>query len=92
MLLWLCGMTVIGMAAGYWAWQRRRTNDPPPTFAFRCPRCRQKLRYAAASQGRKILCPQCLRSCTLPRVAVPTTRDALDSKNVEGLRGLRPLI
>jgi hypothetical protein len=84
MFLWLLGLAAIGTAAGYWAWQRRRSDDPPPTFAFRCPRCGQKLRYAAASQGHKILCPQCLRCCTLPHVAAPKSSHALASKNVEG--------
>jgi len=54
MFLWLLGLTALGTAAGYWAWQRQRSADLPPTFAFRCPRCGQKLRYAAASQGRKV--------------------------------------
>jgi hypothetical protein len=45
---------------------RRGTKEPEPSYHFQCRHCRQKLRYRAESQGRRIMCPQCLRPCTVP--------------------------
>jgi hypothetical protein len=45
---------------------RRAMKEPEPSYHFQCKHCRQKLRYRAESQGRRIMCPQCLRPCTVP--------------------------
>jgi hypothetical protein len=46
----------------------RGPSESDQTFHFRCNRCRQKLRYRAESQGRRIMCPHCLLPCTVPTV------------------------
>jgi len=45
---------------------RRATKGPEPSYHFQCKHCRQKLRYSAESQGLQIMCPHCLRPCTVP--------------------------
>jgi hypothetical protein len=51
-----------------WIMWRRGPNETDQTFHFRCGRCRQKLRYRAESQGRRIMCPHCMLPCTVPTV------------------------
>jgi hypothetical protein len=33
---------------------------------FRCPGCKQRLRYQARKAGRSMICPQCYRHSKLP--------------------------
>ena len=33
---------------------------------FRCPGCKQRLRYQAKKAGRAMICPQCYRHAKLP--------------------------
>jgi hypothetical protein len=40
---------------------------------FRCPACRQRLRFRARKAGRTALCPNCLGVATLPQRGRPRT-------------------
>jgi hypothetical protein len=62
-ILTVGAVAVLIGACVFW---RRRPNDSEQTFHFRCNHCRQKLRYRAESQGRRIMCPHCLLPCTVP--------------------------
>jgi len=45
---------------------RRRPKETELFLHFRCSHCSQRLRSRLDSQGRRILCPQCLRACRIP--------------------------
>jgi hypothetical protein len=62
--LFAVGAVILAIAA-YFLW-RRGMKEPEPSYHFQCKHCRQRLRYRAESQGRRIMCPQCLRPCTVP--------------------------
>jgi hypothetical protein len=53
--------------------RRRGTKEREPTYHFQCNHCHQKMRYRAASQGLRIMCPHCLRLCTVPSVTTDAT-------------------
>ena len=36
---------------------------------FRCPGCKQRLRYQASKAGRSMICPQCYHRSKLPLAA-----------------------
>jgi hypothetical protein len=38
---------------------------------FRCPACRQRIRFQARKAGRSALCPNCYALATLPRPSRP---------------------
>ena len=59
--LGLVMVIIVGLAR----W-RRRLEEPELFLHFRCSHCSQKLRSRLDSQGRRILCPQCLRACRIP--------------------------
>jgi hypothetical protein len=59
----LFGAALLVAAAGYWLVCQSR--DSKPLRYFRCPSCDQKLRFEAGNEGRRIMCPRCLKSCTL---------------------------
>jgi hypothetical protein len=57
-------------------WQLRTwKGDRQPTSHFRCPHCGQKLRFGPGSAGRKLMCPRCLRTCTLPQITEQASPD-----------------
>ncbi len=57
---------VLTAAAGYFYLKRRAV--PEAVLHFRCKHCGQRLRYSAGRAGRRIMCPSCLRACSLPPV------------------------
>jgi hypothetical protein len=65
------GVVLVIIAA--WILWRRGTIQIDQTFHFRCNHCRQKLRYRAESQGRRILCPHCLLPCKVPTTSQSST-------------------
>jgi hypothetical protein len=62
-------------AAGYFVRSRGRSDEPEVCRA-RCPRCDQKVRYAADRAIRHAMCPRCYRRWTLPPVSAPVRRSA----------------
>jgi DNA-directed RNA polymerase subunit RPC12/RpoP len=65
----LLGALAIAGGAGY-LWLRPRVAQPAQVFYhYQCASCGQKLRFGESNQGRRIMCPRCLRCCTLPRLA-----------------------
>lgn len=46
---------------------RLRTRRGGTYAHFRCPGCRQRLRFQARKAGRRALCPNCYGLATLPR-------------------------
>jgi hypothetical protein len=53
------------VVAGYLV-VRSRGAERPSLAHFRCPRCGLKMRYRADNQARRVTCPRCMRTCTLP--------------------------
>ncbi len=47
---------------------RRRMEVRERAYHFRCPSCGQKLRFGRREQGRRVMCPRCLKSCTFAEV------------------------
>jgi hypothetical protein len=45
--------------AGAYSWLRRRSPGPEAEYQFRCPGCRNKLRYRAHRVGHRGICPRC---------------------------------
>jgi hypothetical protein len=75
MAYFLIPALIILAVVGYWQY-RSWKNDSRPMSHFRCMHCQQKLRFEPRSAGRKIMCPRCLRTCTIPRA---TEQPALES-------------
>jgi hypothetical protein len=75
-LLLSAGLAAAVAVAGYLYW-RSRAQPPARVYHFRCTHCGQKMRFGAASQGRRVLCPQCLGPCTLPQVEAAPAGDAV---------------
>jgi hypothetical protein len=74
--LLILGATILAAAAVYWHF-RSGKSERQPVYHFRCAHCGQKLRYGSGSQGRKVVCPRCLRTCNLPKL---TNNAALDTR------------
>ena len=73
MLSFLIIAGAVGLLIVAFVLRRRGTKEREPTYHFQCKYCRQKLRYGAESQGQRIMCPHCLRSCTVPSVTTDAT-------------------
>lgn len=58
---------VLAIAAGAILVARMQARRGGAYSHFRCPACRQRLRFQARKAGRTALCPNCLRLATLPR-------------------------
>jgi hypothetical protein len=56
--------------AGYIRWLARQRVGSVLHHA-RCPKCSQKVRYAAARAGRQAICPRCKLRFTLPATPQP---------------------
>lgn len=54
------------LVVGWFVASRMRSEDRGRFAHFRCPTCRQRLRYRARKAGRQVLCPNCYHSATLP--------------------------
>jgi len=65
--LLLLAAATIGVVVGYTLLQRRR-EERQQGYHFRCPGCGQKLRFGKRDQGRRVMCPRCLKTCTLAEV------------------------
>jgi hypothetical protein len=74
LLLLSLGVTAVIVTAWY-RYLRPRPAEQR-SYHFRCRHCGQKLRYEAGSCGQKVLCPQCLRSFTLPQNEAEASPDA----------------
>jgi len=44
----------------------RRRSAQAEFLHFRCPGCKQRLRYQAGKAGRSMICPQCYHRSKLP--------------------------
>jgi hypothetical protein len=64
--LWAAGL-VLAVAAAVIAHARLRARHGSAYQHFRCPACRQRLRFQARKAGRTALCPNCLAVALLPR-------------------------
>jgi hypothetical protein len=73
MLPYLILAGAVGLLIVAFVLRRRGTKEREPTYHFKCRHCRQKLRYGAESQGQQIMCPHCLRPCTIPPVTTHAT-------------------
>ncbi len=62
----LFGTTVAIAVAVHWLLSSPKGEEPHACH-FRCRGCSQKLRYRAGFEGRKVICPSCLRPCIIPR-------------------------
>ncbi len=60
----ILGVAILAIVIGY----RLLGHEREEVHYFRCPSCGQKLRFGAGHEGRKIMCPRCLKSCTLSQV------------------------
>ncbi|HEV3146363.1 MAG TPA: hypothetical protein VGZ47_20920 [Gemmataceae bacterium] len=62
-------IAVLGAAAllgiGCFAVMQRRSTQASFVH-FRCPGCKQRLRYQAGKAGRAMICPQCFHRSKLP--------------------------
>jgi hypothetical protein len=73
MLSYLIITGAVGLLIVALVLRRRGTKEREPTYHFQCKHCRQKLGYRAESQGQQIMCPHCLRPCTIPPVTSHAT-------------------
>jgi hypothetical protein len=64
--LLILAATIIAAVAGGWLLRAQKVGQQR-VCRFRCRSCGQKLRYPEGQEGRKVLCPQCLRPCTIAR-------------------------
>jgi hypothetical protein len=63
----IAAVLVAGAAAGvFLARARKRSAPPEPSYHFRCPGCRRRLRYQARQIGHRGLCPTCKQALTFP--------------------------
>lgn len=74
-ILVLAGAALVGAALGV-SWVGRRSARVEPYLVFRCPGCRQKVRYLASKAGRPGMCPRCRRRWVLPA----TPQETADEK------------
>jgi hypothetical protein len=70
------GAVAMGMTAGYFLRGARRA-EAPVVHRCRCPRCGQKVRYAACRASRDAMCPRCLRRFSLPSTPQPLAEPAV---------------
>ena len=61
--LLILATAVLAAVVGYTLVQRRR-EVRERAHHFRCPSCGQKLRFGKLEQGRRVMCPRCLKSYT----------------------------
>jgi hypothetical protein len=73
MLSYLIIAGAVGLLIVALVLRRRGTKEREPTYHFQCKHCRQNLRYRAERQGQRIMCPHCLRPCTVPLVTTDAT-------------------
>jgi hypothetical protein len=64
------------VSAGYFGRDGGR-RDEPEVCHTRCPRCDQKVRYAANRASREAMCPRCRRRWTLPATPEPLAKPRL---------------
>jgi len=57
-LVVLCGIGCIAIL--------QRRSERASYLHFRCPGCKQRLRYQASKAGRGTICPQCFHRSKLP--------------------------
>jgi hypothetical protein len=58
--------SALALAGGYY-YLRTRTPREEKQLFFRCPKCRQKLRYSAQRAGKLAACPRCHEYSLLPK-------------------------
>lgn len=62
-------LLVIGMIAGGAFWYlRSQPGKEEPSYYFKCPGCKQKLKYRARQAGHEGMCPRCSQRLTFPKV------------------------
>lgn len=55
-------------AANVYAYWRSRPGPPETLYYFKCPKCRQRLRYRARQAGNPGMCRRCKEKWTFPPV------------------------
>lgn len=65
--------SAVVLAGGYYYLRTRPPREETQLF-FRCPKCRQKLRYSAQRAGKLAACPRCREYTELPKT--PTRLDS----------------
>jgi uncharacterized paraquat-inducible protein A len=65
--LLILAAAIAGGVTGYILLRRQR-DERQQGYHFRCPGCGQKLRFGKRDQGRRVMCPRCLKTCTLAEV------------------------
>jgi uncharacterized paraquat-inducible protein A len=71
MLIIILILAIVLAGAGYAVWRTRRPQTPVEEKDAEqrrclCPKCGQKVRYAARRSGREVSCPRCRHQWRLP--------------------------
>jgi DNA-directed RNA polymerase subunit RPC12/RpoP len=66
MIMGVVAVVPVLVAGASYAYLRAKKNQKPPTSVFRCPSCKQQIRYTAVQAGRKGHCPRCWKTVTTP--------------------------
>ncbi len=74
--LYVAAGAMIAAAALYGLWYFRSERGRPYRH-FRCPACRQKLRYWTRKAGQGGVCPRCLKRLNFPSTPTPTPAGGL---------------
>jgi uncharacterized paraquat-inducible protein A len=76
MLMPIVAVVPVLLAGAAYALLRRKKSAAPSLRVFRCPSCKQQIRFAATQAGRKGNCPRCWKAVTPPQYceAVEPTR------------------
>jgi len=61
----IVGAVVAVLIAAVWFISQRKSAQTAFVH-FRCPECKQRLRFQAGKAGRGSICPRCLHRATLP--------------------------
>jgi uncharacterized paraquat-inducible protein A len=67
--LWIvviAGVPLVGLGA-YLFWRSQQPRQEQAFEHFKCPHCKQRLRYLPKQAGNQGQCPRCKRSITFPR-------------------------
>jgi hypothetical protein len=65
----ITGGAAVLVAGAFVAWTRLRGTPEEPTYHFRCPGCKRRLRYRARQVGHKGACSNCNRTLVFPPVS-----------------------
>lgn len=66
MLILILLGTILIAGTGTILYFRPRAAKRKQYLAFRCVKCRQKVRYLSKKAGQNAMCPRCGMRCTLP--------------------------